>query len=343
MQHFRVSIAFTVLCLVLAWWWGAESTRPIATVMTLVVILGILEISLSFDNAVVNASVLRHMDEKWQRYFLTWGILIAVFGMRLVFPVAIVAVTAGIAPGEVITMALGSPDEYAHKLDESHVQVAAFGGMFLLLIFLSFFFDESKTLHWLDRLEGKLAGIGKLQSVEIIVALLFLLFAASFVPLEARAGALAYGVSGVVLFVLIDSLSSLLNPESARALERGGAMGFVYLEIVDASFSFDGVLGAFAITSDIVVIMLGLAIGAMYVRSMTIFLVRKGTLEKYAFLEHGAHYAIGALAIIMLISMTVSIPELVTGLIGATLIGLSLISSILHKSERAVRVPPRRL
>ncbi len=277
MQHFKGSLVFTAICLALAWWWGAESSRSIATVMTLVVILGVLEVSLSFDNAVVNASVLRHMDEKWQRYFLTWGILIAVFGMRLVFPVLIVAVTAGLTPDDVVAMALSRPDQYAHQLEASHVQVAAFGGMFLLLIFLSFFFDESKTLHWLGKVEQKLAGISKLQSVEIIVALLTLLFAQIFLPVEVRAGAMIYGVSGVVLFVLIDSLSSLLNPESAKALERGGAMGFVYLEIVDASFSFDGVLGAFAITSDIVVIMLGLAIGAMFVRSMTVFLVRKGT------------------------------------------------------------------
>lgn len=69
-----------------------------------------------------------------------------------------------------------------------------------------------------------------------------------------------------------------------------GIGGFLYLEVLDASFSFDGVIGAFAITSDVVVIMLGLAIGAMFVRSMTIYLVEKGTLEAYIYLEHGAHY-----------------------------------------------------
>ncbi|MFT5483760.1 MAG: hypothetical protein ACI9GW_002418, partial [Halieaceae bacterium] len=305
MQHFRLSFAFTALCLVLAWWWGVESSKSIVEVMTLVVILGILEISLSFDNAVVNASVLKDMDEKWQRRFLTWGILIAVFGMRLVFPVLIVAVIAGLGPSSVIEMALHHPEEYAHHLETSHVQVAAFGGTFLLLIFLTFIFDESKTLHWLGAVEAKLAAIGKLESVEIIIALLVLLVAQMFLPVEQQVGALTYGLSGVVLFVLIDSLSSMLNPESAEAVKRGGAMGFIYLEVLDASFSFDGVLGAFAITNDIVIIMLGLAIGAMYVRSMTIFLVSKGTLEEYAFLEHGAHYAIGALAIIMLITMTI--------------------------------------
>lgn len=342
MQYFRLSFAFTALCLALAFWWGVESSRSVATVMTLVVILGLLEVSLSFDNAVVNASVLKDMDERWQRYFLTWGILIAVFGMRLVFPILIVAVTAGLGPGSVIQMALHDPEEYSRNLHESHVQVAAFGGTFLLLIFLTFICDDGRTLHWLGRLEKKLGEIGKLESVEIVLALLALLIAQSFLPEEYKASALIYGVSGIMLFVLVDSLSSLLNPESADAVKRSGAMGFIYLEILDASFSFDGVLGAFAITNDIVIIMLGLAIGAMYVRSMTVFLVSKGTLEEYAFLEHGAHYAIGALAIIMLTTMTVEIPELITGLIGVTLIGMSLISSILYKRDGVVRRSYRR-
>ena len=110
----------------------------------------------------------------------------------------------------------------------------------------------------------------------------------------------------------------------------------MYLEVLDASFSFDGVIGAFAITSDVVVIMLGLAIGAMFVRSMTIYLVEKGTLEAYIYLEHGAHYAIGALALIMLFSGTgVHVPEVLTGLIGVAFIVWAVISSISHSKKEA--------
>jgi hypothetical protein len=112
-------------------------------------------------------------------------------------------------------------------------------------------------------------------------------------------------------------------------------MSFLYLEVLDASFSFDGVIGAFAITQDVVIIMLGLAIGAMFVRSLTVYLVRQGTLDEYVFLEHGAHYAIGSLAAIMLASMSHHIPEIVTGLIGALFIGLSVYSSILYKRDQA--------
>ncbi|MBU2033178.1 MAG: DUF475 domain-containing protein, partial [Alphaproteobacteria bacterium] len=100
--------------------------------------------------------------------------------------------------------------------------------------------------------------------------------------------------------------------------------GFLYLEVLDASFSFDGVIGAFALSNNMVVIALGLSIGAMFVRSMTIHLVKKGTLAAYRFLEHGAFWAIIVLGGIMLSSVVVHIPEAFTGLIGATLIGISL-------------------
>jgi len=102
---------------------------------------------------------------------------------------------------------------------------------------------------------------------------------------------------------------------------------------LDASFSFDGVIGAFAITQDVVIIMLGLAIGAMFVRSLTVMLVRQGTLDEYIFLEHGAHYAIGVLAAIMLISMRIHVPEVVTGLAGAMLIAYSVYSSIQYNKS----------
>jgi len=117
-------------------------------------------------------------------------------------------------------------------------------------------------------------------------------------------------------------------------VKRGGIGGFLYLEVLDASFSFDGVIGAFAITSDVVIIMLGLAIGAMFVRSMTVFLVHKGTLDEFVYLEHGAHYAIGILAVIMLASMKFHIPEIFTGLIGVAFILASLWSSVQHRKKQ---------
>lgn len=334
MQHFRLSIIITALCLAAAFYWGGVIGAFIA------IILGVLEVSLSFDNAVVNASILKRMDERWQRYFLTWGILIAVFGMRLLFPVAIVAAATGIDFIGVSNMALHDPETYAKHLDASHVQIAAFGGMFLLMVFFSFIFDEGKELHWLGKIEEKIASFGKLESIEIILALALLLITQHWLPGAIRLEALVAGVSGVILFVIVDSLSTLFEDEEegedlADVLKKGSVMSFLYLEVLDASFSFDGVIGAFAITQDVVIIMLGLAIGAMFVRSLTVYLVRKGTLDEYVFLEHGAHYAIGTLAAIMLVSMTHHIPEVVTGLIGAVLIGLSVYSSVRYKRQQA--------
>jgi len=181
--------------------------------------------------------------------------------------------------------------------------------------------------------ERTLADIGKLESVEIIIALVTLLVLQAFLPEAVRADALVYGIAGITLYVIVDSLSTLLNPETVGGMKRSGAAGFLYLEVLDASFSFDGVLGAFAITNDIVIITLGLAIGAMFVRNMTIVLVEHGTLDKYRFLEHGAHYAIGALAVIMLATMMIEVHELITGLIGVTFIGLSVYSSIRHQGN----------
>jgi hypothetical protein len=331
MKHFRASLIIAIVCLSIAFYWGGTTGAMIA------LILGVLEVSLSFDNAVVNASVLKRMDEKWQQYFLTWGILVAVFGMRLLFPIAIVVFATGIDFISVAQMALYDPQTYATHLTDSHVQIASFGGMFLLMVFFSFIFSDEKELHWLGYLEEKLAGFGKLESIEIILALFILLGMQSFLNPEDCLTALTSGISGVVLFVIVGSMSALFESgeEVSEAIKRGSVMSFLYLEILDASFSFDGVIGAFAITQDVVIIMLGLAIGAMFVRSLTVYLVRQGTLDEYVFLEHGAHYAIGVLAGIMLVSMKHEIPEVVTGLVGAVLIVLSVLSSIVYKKKNA--------
>jgi hypothetical protein len=185
-----------------------------------------------------------------------------------------------------------------------------------------------------------MSGFGKLESIEIILALGLLLISQSWLPDDIRLKALVAGISGVILFVIVDSLAALFEDEEegeevSNIIKKGSVMSFLYLEVLDASFSFDGVIGAFAITQDVVIIMLGLAIGAMFVRSLTVYLVRQGTLDEYVFLEHGAHYAIGSLAAIMLISMTYHISEVITGLVGAVMIGLSVMSSVIYKKRLA--------
>ncbi|OOS19848.1 hypothetical protein B0682_07855 [Moraxella lincolnii] len=358
LKHFGFDIIFTLICLLVASWWGFShgGMAGLITALSVTLMLAILEISLSFDNAVVNASVLKGWNAFWKKIFLTVGILIAVFGMRLVFPIVIVAVTADLGLMEVMQLALKQPDVYADKLNAHHAEISAFGGMFLLLVFLKFMFGDKEHL-WFAWLERQFLQFSSVDAIAIFVALCVLMLSLTLVDDSKQAVVLSAGVWGVLIYLAVSVLSALLegndnhdvhteNDTDANtgkqnhgtaglspAILKGGMVGFVYLEILDASFSFDGVIGAFAITNDVIIIMLGLAIGAMFVRSMTIFLVDKGTLSEYVYLEHGAHYAIGALAIIMLLSARFHIPELVTGSIGIVFIGLSLWHSIAYNKK----------
>ena len=147
---------------------------------------------------------------------------------------------------------------------------------------------------------------------------------------------LVSGIWGVVTYVAVDGIGAFLqSPDETNQLDLNKAsMGmFLYLEVLDASFSFDGVVGAFAITNNLFIIMIGLGVGAMFVRSLTIMLVEKGTLAEYRYLEHGAFYAIGALAVIMFTGTIHHIPEVITGLIGAAFIAISLWASINYNKK----------
>jgi hypothetical protein len=324
-SNFKLSIFFTIVCLVLSFLWGGLMGLYIA------VILSILEVSLSFDNAVVNATVLKKMDEYWQKMFLTVGILIAVFGMRLLFPVLIVSIASHINPIDVATMAFNNPSDYAMHLKEAHPLISAFGGSFLLMVFLKYFLDEEKETHWLGIIERPLTKLGKLESIEIIIALSALLLLLGIVPASEQLRVLVSGILGIIVYVLVDSVGEYMQEKEKNivgSVVKGSVVLFLYLELLDASFSFDGVIGAFAITRDIILIALGLGIGAMFIRSLTVYLVKKGTLDEYIYLEHGAMYAIGTLAVLMFIGIKYAIPEYITGSIGAILIGLALISSI---------------
>lgn len=344
LRFYGFSLIFTVFCLGLGIWYGWESTGSIAgtaSMLWIIVVLSVLEISLSFDNAVVNASVLKDMDEVWQKRFLTWGIAFAVFGMRIVFPLAIVAIAAGIGPLQAVDLSLNDPQEYERLVNSAHVGIAGFGGAFLAMVGLKFFFDADKEVHWIGTIERFLARFASLPAAEIALLLLALWSISTVLAPDDALTFLTAGLLGLVTFIAVEGVSTILEmkEEAARlqgAVVRSGLGGFLYLNILDASFSFDGVIGAFALSNNMIVIALGLSIGAMFVRSMTIHLVRQGTLANYRFLEHGAFWAIIVLGAIMLLSAKWHIPETITGLIGAILIGLSLWWSIRHNRADGV-------
>lgn len=340
MKHFTFSFIFTFVCLLVAGWWGYNlgGWSNALNLMFMASILALMEISLSFDNAVVNASILKTWDEYWKKLFLTVGIIVAVFGMRLLFPLVIVAQTADLGLLEVWNLALNNPVEYSSNLVAHHAEISAFGGMFLLLVFLNFMLDENKDTHWFEALEERLGLLGKIEAISIFIAIVTLMTFTSFIADESKLVVLTAGLWGIVIYVGVDIIGVILEKEEsdpmvADTLKKGSIGGFLYLEVLDASFSFDGVIGAFAITKDIVIIMLGLGIGAMFVRSLTIYMVEKGTLDEYVYLEHGAHYAIGVLALIMLLGMKFHIPEIFTGLIGIAFIALSIWSSVKKRVE----------
>jgi uncharacterized protein len=353
MGNFTGSFLVTAICLPVAAWWGWHSGGGIEAALAavwIVTVLGVMEVSLSFDNAVVNASVLKTWNQFWQKLFLTVGILVAVFGMRLLFPLVIVSATSDMSLVETWNLALDNPNDYSARLTAHHEEISAFGGMFLLLVFLNFVLDEEKDAHWLHWIESRLAKLGKINAVAVFAALIVLFLSVSLVEIEKKYDVVIAGLVGILVYLGVDVISNLLESEEEsdapvkEMVHRGSIGAFLYLEVLDASFSFDGVIGAFAITKDIVIIMLGLAIGAMFVRSLTVYLVKKGTLDEFVYLEHGAHWAIGALAAIMFINMKHEVPEVVTGLIGVALIALSLWSSIKHRRQgaQAAQITTRR-
>jgi hypothetical protein len=352
LRIFGVSLTVTAVAMVAGYLHGGP------TAVVLLAALALLEVSLSFDNAIVNATVLRWMSPFWQRMFLTTGILIAVFGMRLVLPLVIVWLTTDLDPVAALRLALHPPVDGALELPDgspgyqalitaAHPQIAAFGGMFLLMLFLDFVFHD-RDVKWLTWIEMPLARIGRLgqQPVAVAAAVLLLIGAQLTDSGDNRAKVLTAGVVGLVAYLVVNGLAGTFRSSGRGAgsvVERAGFVVFLYLETLDGAFSLDGVTGAFAITSDPIIIALGLGlVGAVFVRSITVFLVRQDVLERYVYLEHGAHWAIGALAIISLLSVDhrFRVPEVITALVGVAFVGTAFSWSVRRRRRSAVTPDP---
>ena len=167
MRYFYSSFAIMLIGLIAAFYLGG------LTAIYITFLLIILEISLSFDNAVVNAKVLEKMDPIWQKRFILFGIPIAVFGMRLVFPLAIVSVVTGMGMMETLQVAMNQPDEYEKVLKATESTIFAFGGAFLLMVFLDFFFEE-RDIKWVTFVENSkvMQSASGVNNIELIVAII---------------------------------------------------------------------------------------------------------------------------------------------------------------------------
>lgn len=300
-----------------------------AGVVTL--ILAAIELAFSFDNAVINAKVLTRLSPLWRTIFLSVGIIIAIFVVRAILPVVIVGLTAHLSLGTVTDLALNHPEEYARHLEQARPGITAFGGAFLLMLSLHFFLAD-REVQWLKYIE---APLGKLERwwLPVVISVLVVVGLSLLPGNHHKDVALVAGLAGLLTYGAINGLIALLNRWFGGNSTTGQQVGwaafatFMYLEILDASLSFDGVIGAFAITSSVVLIAAGLGIGAIWVRSLTVYMVRNRTLEAYQFLEHGAHYAITVLAITMLLAVVVEVPDFVTGVLCLGLIAAALITS----------------
>ncbi|CZE46133.1 DUF475 domain-containing protein [Campylobacter geochelonis] len=323
MKYFYSSFIITAIGLVLAFFIGGVGAIYICF------LLSILEVSLSFDNAVVNAKVLNGMDEVWRKRFIIYGIPIAVFGMRFLFPLLIVSVASGHGMFETLNFAISQPEKYHEALNAHKHEIYIFGGAFLMMVFFDFFFEKDRSISWIKLLEDNalvrfLKGV---PNINVILAVLLGIYITALT--QSSLYATAY-FSAILIHMIISSLNEMFSIDGVR----NGVMGFLYLEVLDASFSFDGVIGAFALSDNIFIIMIGLGIGAMFVRSITIYLVEKKTLMQFLYLEHGAHYAIFALALIMFLKVFHEVSEVVTGTIGFGFILLAFICSLWENKRR---------
>ncbi|HEY3870436.1 MAG TPA: DUF475 domain-containing protein [Actinocrinis sp.] len=315
--------------------------------LVLAALLGVLEIAVSFDNAIVNATVLARLSHFWQRMFLTVGIVVAAIGMRLLVPLAIVSIGAHLDPLSALRLAYTDPERYRDLLASSQPAIAAFGGAFLLMIFFGFVFEEREAV-WIRWVEQPLRRLGRLPRIGEVLVLAFAVIAGCTVAGHSALKVVIGAMCGLGAYLLVSGTGELIAAQAdadgearprATVVGRAAFFLFCYLELLDATFSFDSVMGAFSVTLDISLITIGLAIGAAYIRALTVFVVRRGTLAEYRYLEHGAYYAIGMLALMLMVEVWHDVPDVLTASVGAAMIVSAVASSVWSKrrQERAER------
>jgi uncharacterized protein len=339
--------AVATLAIWVATAWGMGLNGLIA-----VVVLTVLEITFSVDNAVVNAKLIGQMSPFWQYLFLYLGIFIAVFVVRFFLPVAIVSLTSGLSLYEVVQLTLQDPHRYGEELHKAAPGINSFGGTFLLMIATAFFLDTAKKHHWVS-LEHRLSRLGCYDNVGIFVLLGMVLVMTLTAPGDDKLMILLAGGSAILIHVGLGILSAATGGEdegeqdsaastmaamattTKQVVGTAAAVIFLRLELLDASFSLDGVIAAFALSTNVIVIMAGLGAGALWVRSGSIYMVRMGTLAKFIYLDNGAHWAIGALGVIMYLKVYhVELPEWLVASIGLVLIAWAVWSSHKHRLRK---------
>jgi hypothetical protein len=263
-----------------------------------VIVLGLclFEVISSIDNAIINANVLKTMPARFRKIFLFWGLLFAVFIVRGILPFVIVwLANTDLSIAQVITSTFSGTDEVKESLEASKPLLLLGGGIYLFFVFLSWLFLEEKKYAFF--VEGFIHRQGAwFYAVTSIVTTVLVYFALQESPALALAATI-----GVSAFFITDGFkkNSEQTEKNLSSKSMSGWSKILYLEALDASFSIDGVIGAFAFTMSVPLIILGNGLGALVVRQFTI----KGIdfIARFAFLKNGAMYAIGFLGGVMIL------------------------------------------
>lgn len=266
---------------------------------TIIIIFGLIvfEVISSVDNAIVNAHVLKTLPEKFRKIFLFWGLLLAVFVVRGVLPFAIIWIAnPTLSLPEVWSAAFSSGSEIEGYLDKSKPLLLLGGGMYLFLVFMAWLFLEKKKYAFF--LEKFIHQNGLwFYFLSSLFFTIIIYFSIKTNPILALSCAI-----GTTAFFLTDGFKQNAEKKEEELLHNSSISAWskiLYLEILDASFSIDGVIGAFAFTLSVPLILIGNGIGAFVVREITIRGIDK--ISKYAYLKNGAMYSIGVLGSVMIL------------------------------------------
>lgn len=263
-----------------------------------IIILGLIvfEVISSIDNAIVNAHVLKTMPEKFRKIFLVWGLFIAVFVVRGVLPFLIIWIAnPSLGLAEVWHAAFSGNGEIGGYLEESRPLLLLGGGIYLFMVFMSWLFLEEKKYaffveHFIHR-----------QSMWFYFLSSLFFTAVIYFSVKTNAMLALAASIGMTAFFLTDGFKRNAEAKEDELMHNSSISAWskiLYLEVLDASFSIDGVIGAFAFTLSVPLILIGNGIGALVVREVTIRGI--DTISKYAYLKNGAMYSIGILGSLMI-------------------------------------------
>jgi uncharacterized protein len=289
----------------------------------IIIVLGLIvfEVVNSIDNAIVNAHVLKTMSILWRKRFLFIGILTSVFLVRFLLPLFIVWVSVpNISLPDLFSSFAGGNDIAAKAVEAQTPIILTFGGIFLLFLYLHWLFLEKKEPLFIERYLKAKHGVWFFGLAAVILVLIMYLARANSLMM------LAAAIGSATFFILYGLKETAESTEQKLGLNQSANMGdfskFIYLEVLDATFSFDGVIGAFAFTINLLLILFGIGIGAIVVRQLTV----KGIdqVAKYKYLKNGAMTSIGFLGLFMLIeAFGVEMPSFVPIVATLLLVGVA--------------------